>query len=84
MECGKVKESEKKKMRQSEEMLQLKKKKKHKQAVVKNTQAIILQTNAHVRHYPLDNFNLALKLTLADSILVTTMLSEKLKGKAIS
>lgn len=61
-----------------------KKKKKHKQAVVKNTQAIILQTNAHVRHYPLDNFNLALKLTLADSILVTTMLSEKLKGKAIS
>lgn len=83
MECGKVKESEKKKMRQSEEMLQLKKKK-HKQAVVKNTQAIILQTNAHVRHYPLDNFNLALKLTLADSILVTTMLSEKLKGKAIS
>lgn len=60
------------------------KKKKHKQAVVKNTQAIILQTNAHVRHYPLDNFNLALKLTLADSILVTTMLSEKLKGKAIS
>lgn len=83
MECGKVKESEKKKMRQSEEMLQLKKKN-HKQAVVKNTQAIILQTNAHVRHYPLDNFNLALKLTLADSILVTTMLSEKLKGKAIS
>lgn len=83
MECGKVKESENKKMRQSEEMLQLKKKK-HKQAVVKNTQAIILQTNAHVRHYPLDNFNLALKLTLADSILVTTMLSEKLKGKAIS
>lgn len=83
MECGKVKESENKKMRQSEEMLQLKKKN-HKQAVVKNTQAIILQTNAHVRHYPLDNFNLALKLTLADSILVTTMLSEKLKGKAIS
>lgn len=83
MECGKVKESENKKMRQSEEMLQLKKKT-HKQAVVKNTQAIILQTNAHVRHYPLDNFNLALKLTLADSILVTTMLSEKLKGKAIS
>lgn len=83
MECGKVKESENKKMRQSEEMLQLKKKK-HKQAVVKNTQAIILQTNAHVRHYPLDNFDLALKLTLADSILVTTMLSEKLKGKAIS
>lgn len=82
MECGKVKESENKKMRQSEEMLQLKKN--HKQAVVKNTQAIILQTNAHVRHYPLDNFNLALKLTLADSILVTTMLSEKLKGKAIS
>lgn len=61
-----------------------KKKKNHKQAVVKNTQAIILQTNAHVRHYPLDNFDLALKLTLADSILVTTMLSEKLKGKAIS
>lgn len=83
MECGKVKESENKKMRQSEEMLQLKKKN-HKQAVVKNTQAIILQTNAHVRHYPLDNFNLALKLTLTDSILVTTMLSEKLKGKAIS
>lgn len=83
MECGKVKESENKKMRQSEEMLQLKKKN-HKQAVVKNTQVIILQTNAHVRHYPLDNFNLALKLTLADSILVTTMLSEKLKGKAIS
>lgn len=83
MECGKVKESENKKMRQSEEMLQLKKKT-HKQAVVKNTQAIILQTNAHVRHYPLDNFDLALKLTLADSILVTTMLSEKLKGKAIS
>lgn len=83
MECGKVKESENKKMRQSEEMLQLKKTK-HKQAVVKNTQAIILQTNAHVRHYPLDNFDLALKLTLADSILVTTMLSEKLKGKAIS
>lgn len=68
---------------ETEEMLQLKKKN-HKQAVVKNTQAIILQTNAHVRHYPLDNFNLALKLTLADSILVTTMLSEKLKGKAIS
>lgn len=83
MECGKVKESENKKMRQSEEMLQLKKKN-HKQAVVKNTQAIILQTNAHVRHYPLDNFNLALKLNLADSILVTTMLSEKLKGKAMS
>lgn len=82
MECGKVKESENKKMRQSEEMLQLKKT--HKQAVVKNTQAIILQTNAHVRHYPLDNFNLALKLTLADSILVTTMLCEKLKGKAMS
>lgn len=59
-------------------------KKTHTQAVVKNTQAIILQTNAHVRHYPLDNFNLALKLTLADSILVTTMLSEKLKGKAMS
>lgn len=59
-------------------------KKNYKQAVVKNTQAIILQTNAHVRHYPLDNFNLALKLTLADSILVTTMLSEKLKGKAMS
>lgn len=82
MECGKVKESENKKMRQSEEMLQLKKT--HKQAVVKNTQAIILQTNAHVRHYPLDNFNLALKLTLADSILVTTMLCEKLKGRAMS
>lgn len=82
MECGKVKESENKKMRQSKEMLQLKKP--HTQAVVKNTQAIILQTNAHVRHYPLDNFNLALKLTLADSILVTTMLSEKLKGKAMS
>lgn len=57
-------------MRQSEEMLKLKNKGDGEQ----RTGNRVLPINARVRRYPLDNFNLAFKLALADGILVTTVL----------